>query len=212
MAAVEVPVQAPIPTTPKAEPFESAPTILSPGRTAEGATASAPSSAPSQEIHSLDRAIAMLRRDHDAAAALAALDAYLDHYPHGVLQREARLARVDALLLLQRTDEALAALERLPLDGGRRSTELQVVRAELRARTDCARADEDFSVAITHGPDAALLERILYGRGACLAKLGKASGAAEDLRRYLDRFPNGAHATWARQWLDKIGKSPVKGG
>jgi len=154
----------------------------------------------------------LLRRDHDAPAALTALDAYLDRYPHGVLHREARLARLDALLILRRTDEALAELETLPLDSGRRSTELQVVRAELRARTDCSRAEEDFSVALTHSPDTALLERILYGRGACRAKSGKVSGAAEDLRRYLERFPTGAHAQWARQWLNASSTAPVKGG
>ena len=225
VAAVEAPVRVPVPTTERPDPFEPAPTVPSAGRNSAGGAPRAPlgvpsqelatpvpSPAPSQEIHALDHAIALLRRDHDAAAALAALDAYLDRYPRGVLHREARLARLDALLLLQRTDEALAVLEGLPLDSGRRSTELQVVRAELRARTDCLRAEEDFRVALTHSPDAALLERILYGRGACRAKLGKASGAGEDLRRYLDRFPNGAHARWARQWLDTIGKSPAKGG
>ncbi len=211
-SSVEVPAFAPPPTTPKHDPFEPAPIVPPTDRPAVGGTASASPPAPSQEIHALDRAIAMLRRDHDAAAALAALDTYLDRYPHGVLHREARLASVDALLLLRRTDEALAALETLPLDSGRRSTELQVVRAELRARTDCTRADEDFSLALSHSPDAALLERILYGRGACRAKSGKTSGATEDLQRYLNRFPSGAHAAWARQWLETIGKSPVKGG
>ncbi len=212
VATAEVPTLAPAPATPKHDPFEPAPTVPSAGRPAQGLTTDNPPPAPSQEIHALDRAIAMLRRNHDAAGALAALDTYLDRYPHGVLHREARLARVDALLLLRRTDEALTALEALSLDSGRRATELQVVRAELRARTDCARADEDFSLALSHSPDAALLERILYGRGACRAKSGKTSGAAEDLQRYLDRFPNGAHAAWARQWLNTIGNSPVKGG
>ncbi len=212
VASVEAPVLAPVPTTPKYDSFEPAPIVPATGRPVQSLTTNTSPAAPAQEIHALDRAIAMLRRDRDAAAALAALDAYLDRYPHGVLHREARLARVDALLLLQRTDEALAALETLPLDNGRRSTELQVVRAELRARTDCARADEDFSLALAHSPNAALLERILYGRGACRAKSGKTSGAVEDLQRYLDRFPSGAHAAWARQWLDTIGKSPVKGG
>jgi TolA-binding protein len=210
VATAEIPAYAPAATPEK--PFGAAPTLFPPGQTAEGAAASVPSSAPSEEIRALDRAIGLLRRDHNAPAALAALDAYLGRYPHGVLHREARLARLDALLLLQRTEEALAALETLPLDSGRRSTELQVVRAELRARTDCAHAEEDFSAALTHSPDAVLLERILYGRGACRGKLGKGSGAAEDLQRYLERFPNGAHAKWARQWLDTIGKSSVKGG
>ena len=223
VAVIEAPAYAPAPKAETRNPFEPAPTAPWVGQSAQGVAVPpsapaqklatpVPSPAPSTEIHALDGAIALLRRDHDAAAALSALDAYLARYPHGVLHREARLARLDALLILKHTEEALAELESLPLDAGRRSTELQVVRAELRARTDCLRAEEDFSVALTHSPDAALLERILYGRGACRAKLGKASGATEDLRRYLERFPNGAHAAWARQWLETISKSSVQGG
>jgi hypothetical protein len=212
VTAAERPVYASATPTKEREPLGSAPMPPPADRNTEGPSLSVASAAPSEEIHALDRAIGLLRRDHNAPAALAALDTYLGRYPQGVLYREARLARLDALLLLQRTDEALAALEALPLDSGRRSTELQVVRAELRARTNCARAEEDYSASLTHSPDAVLLERILYGRGACRTKLGNESGAAEDLRRYLERFPNGAHARWARQWLDTIGKSSVKGG
>jgi TolA-binding protein len=222
-AVVEIPASTLAPTTKSRDPFEPAPTDPAAGRSAEDLPArvsaparplppSVPASGPSQEIHALDGAIALLRRDHDAAAALTAFDAYLERYPHGVLHREARLARLDALLILKRTDEAMAELETLSLDSGRRSAELQVVRAELRARTNCLRAEEDFSVALTHSPDTALLERILYGRGACRAKSGKVSGAAEDLRRYLERFPTGAHAQWARQWLNASSTAPVKGG
>jgi hypothetical protein len=155
----------------------------------------------SNEIVALDRAMGLLRRDRNALAALAALDTYLVRYPNGVLDREARLARVDALLMLKRSDEALAALETLPLDHRRRSTELQVIRGELRARTDCGRAEADFSVALTHSPDAVLLERILYGRAACRVKRGDRMGATSDLQHYLERFPDGTHAAWARQWL-----------
>ena len=222
-AAVDVPAHAAAPAPKGREPFEPAPSDPWAGQIAQDVSAyaaapsrqlppSVPTSGPSQEIHALDGAIAVLRRDHDAAGALTALDAYLGHYPHGVLHREARLARLDALLSLKRTDEALAELETLPLDSGRRSAELQVVRAELRAKTNCLRAEEDFSEALTHSPDTALLERILYGRGACRAKSGRVSGAAEDLRRYLERFPTGAHAQWARQWLKAISTAPVIGG
>jgi TolA-binding protein len=212
VALAEIPAYASAPTTEKREQLGSASMPPPADRNPEGPSPSVASTAPSEEIHALDQAIGLLRRDHNAKAALAALDTYLGHYPHGVLYHEARLARLDALLLLQRTDEALAALETLPLDSGRRSTELQVVRAELRARTNCARAEEDYSASLTHSPDAGLLERILYGRGACRTKLGNESGAAEDLRRYLERFPNGAHARWARQWLETINNSSVKGG
>jgi hypothetical protein len=165
------------------------------------------STSPSEEVAVLDRAIALLRRDHNAEGALAALDAYLAHYPHGLLTREARLGRVDALLMLHRSDDALAALDSLPLDTHRRSTELQVIRGELRAQKDCRRAIADFSDAISHSPDAALLERILYGRGVCRAKTGDAFGAAADLKRYLERFPDAPHAAWARRWLESSSKA-----
>jgi TolA-binding protein len=48
---------------------------------------------------------------------------------------------------------------------------------------------------------AALEERALDGRAACRSKRGDTHGAADDLRRYLDRFPGGAHADRARRWL-----------
>ena len=166
----------------------------------------------SDEIRALDQAIGLLRRDREADAALSTLDAYLARYPRGVLNREARLARVDALLMLQRLDEAQSALDTLPLDTHRRETELQVIRGELRARSDCARAEEDYSAVLARSLDAALVERALYGRGACRAKRGDGTGAAEDLQRYLERFPNGAHAAWARQWLEGAGQSLIKGG
>ena len=104
------------------------------------------------------------------------------------------------------------ALDTLPLDTHRRETELQVIRGALRARSDCARAEEDYSAVLARSSDAALVERALYGRGACRAKRGDGAGAAEDLQRYLGRFPNGGHAAWARQWLEGAGQSLIKGG
>jgi hypothetical protein len=149
----------------------------------------------------MDRAIGFLRRDRNAGAALAALDSYLGRYPHGSLEKEARLARIDALVLLGKNEQALNALETITFDLGLRSTELLVIRAELRAAKDCRRAVEDFSVALGRGPDARLLERILYGRGACRTKLQDLVGADDDFQRYLQRFPEGAHADWARRWV-----------
>jgi TolA-binding protein len=167
--------------------------------------ASAP--AISQEVLELDRAIGYLRRDRNPAAALAALDSYLGRYPHGSMEKEARLARVDALLLLGRNAQALSALEVATFEPGLRSTELLVVRAELRAATDCRRAEADFGLALGRGPDARLLERILYGRAACRAKVRDLTGAEEDLRRYLERFPAGPHADWARRSMANQGSS-----
>ena len=156
---------------------------------------------PSEEVQTLQRAMGLLRGKHDARAALAALDDYVARFPSGVLAPEARVARIDALLLLGRSDEALQALEALPLDAHRRSTELQLIRGELRARTDCGRADADFTAVLASVRTAAMEERALYGRAACRSSQGNAAGAADDLRRYVERFPNGAHAEWARRWL-----------
>ena len=158
--------------------------------------------APSEEIQALERAVSLLRGKHDAPAALAALDDYIARFPGGALVPEARVAQVDALLMLDRADEALRALEALPLDANRRSTELQLIRGELRARADCRRAEADFTAVLARIRTAALEERALYGRAACRTTLGNPHGAADDLRRYLDRFPNGAHADWARRWLE----------
>lgn len=165
-----------------------------------------------EEAHALDRVLALLRREHNARAALVELDSYFVRFPRGVLNREAHLAQVDAFLLLQRSDEALTVLEGLSFDGGRRSTELQVIRAELRARSSCARAEQDFSAALAHSPDARLLERILYGRGSCRITSGDREGATNDLGRYVERFPHAEHAAWARQWLESTEKKVKNGG
>jgi hypothetical protein len=156
----------------------------------------------SEEVLALDHAMRLLRGNHDAQAALMALDDYFTRFPRGVLGHEARVARVDALLMLKRPDEALRALEALPLDEHRRSTELQLIRAELRARSDCALAESDYTAVLARVRTAVLEERALYGRASCRSKHGDVKGAAEDLHRYLHRFPKGSHAGWARRWLE----------
>jgi TolA-binding protein len=156
----------------------------------------------SQEILALDHALGLLRSKHDAQAALQALDDYLARFPVGLLGHEARVARVDALLMLKRSDEALLALEALPLDEHRRAAELQVVRGELRSRGDCLLAERDFSAVLARVRSATLEERALYGRASCRNKRGDVTGATQDLRRYVERFPNGPHAAWARRWLE----------
>jgi hypothetical protein len=160
-----------------------------------------PISPAAEEARALDHALTLLRREHNGGAALVALDGYLGRYPSGLLNHEARIARVDALLMLGRSDDALVALEGLSFDGRRRSNELQVIRAELRSRVSCTSAVADFTAALVNSRDAHLIERIFYGRGTCRAKLGDKNGAAQDLRLYLQRFPLGVHATWAREWL-----------
>lgn len=191
-------------------PATNAPSIESPSARLQASPP--PRSAAAEEARILDQALTLLRRQHDATGALATLDGYLRRHPNGLLNHEARVARVDALLLLHRSDDALVALEGLPLDGKRRANELRVIRAELRARTSCVSAEADFTTALVHSRDGQLIERILYGRGACRAKLGDRNGAAQDLRQYLERFPVGPHAAWAKQWLASFDGSPKSGG
>ena len=197
------------PTTATLTPAEVAP-AAAPGMPGPGATIIYPQptrpngkpSATSEEIRALDSAMGLLRGKHDAQAALRVLDDYLLRFPQGMLDREARVARMDALLMLNRSDEALLALETLPLDQHGRSAELQLIRAELRSRTDCPHAEQDFGAVLARTKSPALEERALYGRASCRTQHGDAKGAAQDLRRYLERFPNGSHAAWARQWLE----------
>ena len=199
MPEVASPVPEPLPLAPPPT-ASTAPTTSPPV-----ARGSAPLPAVSDEVRALDRAMGYLRRDHNAVAALATLEQYLDRYPHGALHQEARMARIDALLMLGRQQQALDALEATTFDRGLRSTELLVVRAELHAARDCGRAKRDFSAALARSPDAGLLERILYGRGVCLIKMQDAATASADIRSYLGRFPKGAHADWARRWMASQG-------
>jgi TolA-binding protein len=203
------PAPAPLSVTPSPLPPAPLPMARAPLPPPPAPTPPAPQApSGSDEVRALDHAMTLLRRDHDGLGALSALDAYLARYPRGLLSREAHFARVDALLLLGRSDQALADLEVLPLDRGRRSTELLVIRSELRARNSCEKAVSDFGAALSQSPSAALLERILYGRGVCRSKLGDVAGAAEDLGRYVERFPNGVHARSARAWLESLQSRP----
>lgn len=210
LAAAETPApQAPAPVAPHAPVAKK---VIAPP-VQKVAIADSPPPAPAavqpvqptpatEEIEALEDAMGLLRGKHDAPAALEALDDYLARFPKGVLAREARVGRIDALLMLDRADEALRELEALPLDAHRRSTELQLIRGELRARTSCARAEADFTAVLARVHTGTLEERALYGRAACRTSSKNARGAADDLRRYLDRFPNGPHADWARRWLE----------
>jgi TolA-binding protein len=205
------PADGPPPIAPPVLPAAALEPAGPPGVASSGWPRPAPVATPAavtDEITALDRAMAVLRHERNAEAALAALDDYLRRYPNGFLQREALSGKVDALLMLRRPDQALAALETFPFDNHRRSVELQVIRGELRARKDCTRAITDFDAALGRGPDAALLERILYGRAGCRVRTGDQRGAAADLQRYVERFPEGDHASWARRWLESNDHPP----
>lgn len=162
----------------------------------------APPSQLSQEAVLLNKAMVQLRQRRDGAAALATLNEYLEHYPQGMLAAEARGARIDALLLLQRKGEALRALEAARLEPVGRGQELLVIRGELRARRDPAGAIRDFELALGRPAPAPLEERALYGRAVSRRRQGDEKGARADAARYLTRFPEGRFASTVRRLAD----------
>jgi hypothetical protein len=154
-------------------------------------------------------AMVQLRQRRDGAAALATLNEYLDHYPRGMLAGEARGARIDALLLLQRKGEALKALDATRLEPVGRGQELLVIRGELRARRDCAGAIRDFELVLGRAAPAPLEERALFGRAVCRRRQGNEEGARADGVTYLARFPEGRFASSVRRLtLGENGRAP----
>jgi hypothetical protein len=191
-------------------PPSSAPRSATPSSRAHGSRgtrardlALAPREASASELAAetplLSEALTRLRQKRDARGALATLDVYRARYPDGTLKHEAETARVDALLLLGRDDEALAELRRLRLQAQGRDLELRLIRGELTAATDCARAAADFDRVLAERTPPAFAERALHGRAACRARLGDEAGAQSDLAEYLRRFPAGRFAPEARR-------------
>lgn len=104
----------------------------------------APSSAPTQrmttansvlsESQSLSAAVAEWHRNHDAHAALAALDTHERRFRGGQMQLETNLLRAEILLHEGREREGLALLDSVALAGLPRGRELATVRGELRIK------------------------------------------------------------------------------
>lgn len=175
-------------------------------RPARGAPTAAlpppPPSQLSQEAQLLNVAMVQLRQRRDGAAALATLNDYVARYPRGMLADEARGARIDALLLLQRKNDALRALEAARLEPVGRGQELLVIRGELRARRDCGSAIRDFELVLERAAPAPLQERALFGRAVCRRRQGDEQGARADADAYLTRFPAGRFEASVRRLAD----------
>jgi hypothetical protein len=156
------------------------------------------------ESRIISKAISQLHTDHHAADALATLDDYASRFPQGQLSGEAAVARIDALLSLGRRADALGELDRLNqahYENLLRGAEMRVLRGELLAEGHrCLEALDMFDVGPSVPPP--VQERALYGRAACRAALGD-ERSNEDLRRYLDLYPNGRFADSARKALGR---------
>ena len=168
------------------------------------ASAAASASALAAESAALENVLVKLRREHDAAGALTLLDRSEALFARGSLGLEAKVARVDALLSLGRKREALAILERLPFAQIGRGGELRLLRAELRAGTDCASALADFDVLAKQTLASPLAERAVYGRAACELQVGDDAHARTDFARYLQQYPAGRFAGNVRQQLARL--------
>ncbi len=161
------------------------------------------------ESRLLGLALRELRQTHDAKQALVRLDEYTARFPSGLLKVEAQAARVDALMLIGRRDEALALLEHATFTRLPRGGELTVLRGELRAASGrCREAMSDFAASGGSGSTAEVAERGLYGQGMCRAHLGDLAGAETDLRAYLARFPAGRFRASAQATLRNLTATP----
>ena len=147
----------------------------------------------------LAAAVRALRAKQDADSALLALDAYRSRYPQGRLFVEAGVLRVDALIALHRSAEALRALDELDLSRMPGGLERRLQRGELRATSGRLReALTDFDGVLAHAREQDLLQRALQGRAQARLRLGDLAGARSDGIEYLRRFPAGPFARQAR--------------
>ena len=157
------------------------------------------------EADLLGRAFRQLRSQGDATGALRTLDQYVVRFPRGALAGEARIARAEALIALDRRAEALPVLETIEQGGGVLTRDVRVTRGELRATAGrCVLAEEDFAAVLAVTDEDAAGGRALYGRASCALLAGDNETARRDLTRYLILHAGGALAPVARRALDSL--------
>jgi len=167
-----------------------------------------PGRAPAGETHLVAQAFQALRTDKDAEAALRVLDEWARRFPNGSLADEARVARVEALLVLGRTADALPLLLEMR-DSSGLTRDIQTVRAELLSERDrCAEAMPDFDDLLKAGLHDAADERALYGRAACDLRAGRTALGRQGLGLYLRAYPDGRFASAVRRAADDLGPLP----
>ena len=146
-----------------------APAIAPRPRVAFGTSPTGPAAEPIQaESRSFSAALAEWHRDHDAKAALAALDVHERRFPGGQMQLEAKLLRAEILLHQGREREALALLDRMHLPALPRGRELQTVRGELRIKYGrCTEGRRDLDEVLAKDRTDALAGRAARAISLC---------------------------------------------
>jgi tetratricopeptide (TPR) repeat protein len=169
-------------------------------------TAAASLPARSEEARWLAESIRSLRTDHKPEVALALLDRHAAALDQSPLVHEAMLLRVEALLALKRSDEALSLLDRKSLSNVAASRTLLLARAELRAAAGrCADSLADFDLVLSRAQQRD--EQALYGRAVCRTRIGDKPGAHADFERYQRHFPKGPHILDVEKQLAAVAKS-----
>ncbi|MBX7113551.1 MAG: hypothetical protein K1X64_04385 [Myxococcaceae bacterium] len=160
------------------------------------------------ETRLLASALEQLRKAKNPARALTMLDDYLARFPQGVFAQEASLARVDALLSLNRRREVLAALESLPpttFTGVPHEEEMRLLHGQLLAEFgDCGAAMPIFDSALAEPRISEFKEGAMYWRAACLATQGDEATSRAELERYLTLFPAGRFVAQAKSALEGL--------
>jgi len=142
--------------------------------------------------HWLAEAIKTLRQNRGPVSALDILDKHAQELSRAGLTHESILVRIEALLALHRSSEALRLLDATSLADVTAARGLLLTRAELRAAAGrCADGLGDFDWLLLRArqPD----ERALYGRAVCRQRTGDGVGARKDFEQYREFFPRGAH-------------------
>jgi hypothetical protein len=120
------------------------------------------------ESRSLSAALAQWHRDHDAQAALAALDIHERRFPTGQMQLEAKLLRAEILLQQGREREGLALLDSMYLPDLPRGRELQTVRGELRIKHGrCTEGRRDLDHVLAKDRTDVLARRAAHAISLC---------------------------------------------
>ena len=200
------PATSPPPLAPAPAPVEVRPpeaVLPSP----PGAPAARPARARArfEEGNDLARVFRALRAGGDAGAALRALDEHDRRFPHGVLATEARIARAEALVSLNRRAEALPLLIGIEDSGDGLTPEARVTRGELLAEARrCEEAVRDFDAVLALDDQGATGGRALYGRARCHQAAGDPAAARRDLQQFLARHAGDRFAPAARRLLESL--------